>query len=227
MIPGVSAEEQRDLILSVGTHQGQRRLSPGQVAELLGSATASGATRRSLSEALGLRDTSMIGRFLKLNALPPGARDLVGWGRNPEELSLSVAAEIASAPAQARDELIAAAQAHRLTKEEARAVVQRLDRSGDSPAQAVEVIVALRSETVRRYVFLGRLELPKLRRELVLRSHEERQLLFAEVLEALGVDAAGALRPNGFSLSREREPFSDADKLEGDVEAELARRVGV
>lgn len=226
MIPGLTAGEARDLILSVGTHQGKRRLRPRQVAALLAKALDSGASRASLAESLGLRDSSMIGRFLKLNQIPEGASDLVGWGRTPGELSLSVACEVAVAQPEDRDLLAAAAQAHRLTKEETRAVVQTRARSGRSLEDSIRAIVELRPEIVRRYVVLGAIESQSLRRALARFGHADRQDLFADVLVGLDLQASGSLRPTGFSVSRLDEPLPPAEGLEAAIAEGLAKRIG-
>ena len=225
MIKGLSPEESRDLILSVGTHRGDRRLAPMEVAALVARAIAAGTDRRELARALGLRDTSMVDRFYRVHSLPLGVQDLVGWGRSRSDLSLSVAAEIASAPSEMREGLAAAAHAHRMSKEDVRGVVQRIRRGNETLKDAVESIVGMRPTTVRRYVLLGAIREPALRRVLAELDRDDRRDLMADAMSDVGIDAEGTLRASGFTLAREDDPFPNADVLEEAFNAALARRV--
>ena len=76
---GITAEEQRDLILSVGIHKQERTLSPIEVAQLLDKAIKAGTNIKELSGEI-LLDTTMITRFLRLLDISPNLQHLVGWG---------------------------------------------------------------------------------------------------------------------------------------------------
>lgn len=226
MISGLSADEQRDLILSVGTHNAQRRLSPAQVSDLLTKAHRSGTSTSQLAERLRLRDTSVLNRLMRLQELPPAARDLVGWGRAKNTLSMTVAAEIASAPSSEREQLVAAAAAHQLTKTETRSIVQRMRITGESLELALESVLEERQQIERRYVLIGSITSAELRRNLAGLDHEERQNLFRRVIATLELEGAeGSLRPSGFSLAREDKPFTDPDGLEMAISARLKREL--
>ena len=62
---GISPEDKRDLILSVGIHKTERPLSPIEVAELLEKLISSGTTKKEISKEI-LLDSTMISRFLRL-----------------------------------------------------------------------------------------------------------------------------------------------------------------
>jgi hypothetical protein len=223
MIPGLESSEARDLILSLGTHHAKRRLTPTEAGELIQQSLNVGASTKQLAELLGLKDTTVLNRLRKLADLPPGSRDLIAWGRNPNTLSMSVGAEIAAAPSAARDGLIAAAQAHQLSKVEVRGVIQRMSRAGESVAEAVDSVVASRPVVERRYVLFGSVTEPKVRQRLAELDPDDRQQAYRTVLSELGLDNAdGALRPSGFTLSRRDEPFPSPDELEANINHLLA-----
>ena len=62
---GLSAEQQRDLILSVGTHKQERPLSPVEVAQFIDIEIKSGNTKPELSEERVL-SSYLIDRFFRL-----------------------------------------------------------------------------------------------------------------------------------------------------------------
>ena len=162
---GLTASERRDLILSVGTHRGTRRLSPLEVAELLQKAVAHGSSKKDCSAALGV-GTSQIATFLKLLALTSKVRHLAGWG----------SASLASVPFSSLAEIgrlspadqVGAAEAileDKLTWKEVIEVVQIADRASKSVTESVADVVRRRPRIEKRHVFMGRVE-----------SHTERGL---------------------------------------------------
>ena len=60
---GLSSTELQDLVLSVGTHRSERRLSPLEVACLLDRALSCGGSRKECSDVLGISLTQ-VGTFL-------------------------------------------------------------------------------------------------------------------------------------------------------------------
>lgn len=174
---GLTASERRDLILSVGTHRGTRRLSPLEVAELLGKAVAHGSSRRDCSAALGV-GTSQIATFLKLLALTPQVRHLAGWG----------GASLASVPFSSLAELgrlsppeqISAAEAileEQLTWKEVIEVIQIADRARKGVTECVADVVRRRPSIEKRHVLVGRVESDTERRLRELNQGERDDLL--------------------------------------------------
>ena len=97
MILGLEQKEYQDLILSIGTHRGSRRLSPLEVARLIDKALNSGATRKDCTQALQVSSTQ-ISTFLKLLTLAPEIQYLAGWrGSKNATIAFSTMAELARA----------------------------------------------------------------------------------------------------------------------------------
>src|SRR5687768_14717497 len=92
-IDGLSAEEQRQLIVSVGTHRGTRALSPIEVANLFERARRRGVPIQECASATGMQATQ-VSRFLALLKLPEDLQHIVAWGRGAEGIAFSAAFEI-------------------------------------------------------------------------------------------------------------------------------------
>ena len=66
MLPGLSPDEMRSLLLSVGSHRDNRDVLPLKVAELFDKAIKHGAKKRDCAISVHFDGTSMVSRFLKL-----------------------------------------------------------------------------------------------------------------------------------------------------------------
>src|ERR1043166_6570687 len=107
-LPGLSDEQCRHLLISVGTHRRDRALSPLEVAELLEKALGAGATRRQIRSVLQLGSTE-VSTFLRLLELDPGIRHLAGWsGKAKSTIPFSSLAHLAGL---SRSDQTAAAEA--------------------------------------------------------------------------------------------------------------------
>jgi len=137
-----------------------------------------------------------------------------------------VASEIVSAQSQDREVLVAYAQAHRLTKEEVRGIIQRMRRGDESLDSAAAAILESRPTVERRFVLMGAITDPHLRRALANLSSADRNDLIASTLSQLDLPSVeGSLRPSGFSISSEAVPIESPDELEETINDELARRL--
>ena len=96
MIPGLSTDEERDLILSVGTHRPGRMLTPVEVAELLQRALDAGASSESIAKRCLLEGTTTISRFLRLLDLEEASKHLVVFGSKKGSLGFTTAMEVAA-----------------------------------------------------------------------------------------------------------------------------------
>lgn len=159
MFNSLSPDEQRDLILSIGTHKKNRRLLPIQVAKLLERLhQTQEISLKQIAQELELRDPSILRRFLALLSLPPEIQPLVNWGNSPGYLSFSVASEISRAKdldmikSLAKDAL-----ENQRNKEEVRAILQCHLRGGESLSNCIKKIEATRPKVIHHYVFLGQL----------------------------------------------------------------------
>ncbi len=88
-IDTLTNEERRQLLLSVGTHRGQRPLSPFEVAELFARAISKGATLAECAAAASLEGTTWVSRFLRLLKLPSTVTHLVDWGGGSGTIGLN------------------------------------------------------------------------------------------------------------------------------------------
>ncbi len=178
---GISAENQRDLILSVGIHQLERSLSPTEVAELLKTAIDSGTTKKELAEEIML-DSSMIDRFLRLLKLSPSIRHLVDWG-GKAKISFSAASEIARLEASDEQELVGKTTLeHSLSKKEAIRIVENRNRIGKPIDECIKEVLKMRPLIIRRYLFIGTIQSSELRDRLSEKTQKERDDLFKEVV---------------------------------------------
>jgi hypothetical protein len=159
MLDSLSSDERRDLILSVGTHKKNRRLSPIQVAQLLNRLYQNqGIPLNQIAQELELKDSSILRRYISLLSLPLELQPLIIWGTSPGYLSFSVAAEISRAKEFDKITLLAKdALENQRSKEELRAILQCNLRGGGSLTECIEKIDSIRPKVTNHYVFLGQI----------------------------------------------------------------------
>ena len=159
MLDSLSSDERRDIILSIGTHKKNRRLSPIQVAQLLNHLyQIQGIPLNQIAQELQLKNSSILRRFLSLLSLPSELQPLVRWGTSPGYLSFSVAAEISRAKDFDKITLLAKdALENQRSKEEIRAILQCNLRGGGSLTECIETIDSTRLKVTHYYVFLGQI----------------------------------------------------------------------
>lgn len=153
---GISEQERKKLLLSIGTHKGSRPLSPVEVASLLDRVTQAGMASEELAAALYLEGTTMLGRFRRLLTLAPEVAHLVDWGTSEGTLGFSAAQELARLPSQEQQSVLAeACLRHNLSSSEVRQVVQLVLRSKRRVADCVTEVVGMRPTVEVRHVFVG------------------------------------------------------------------------
>lgn len=233
----IPPELEAKLILSVGTHQSHRPLSPVEVARAIDEAIRAGATPQELAQKLHLENTTMVGRFRKLLNLAAGIQHLIGWGSGQSTISFSTASVIGrlSNPAE-QEELARAVLEHRLSSKEVIQVVQVMQRARKSVADAVGTVLQLRPQVVRYHVIVGAILSERLQAALGRMTQGQRDDLLRTVLERrcsglaswggrLGVDrfslvggpefaAAVLALPGGFE--RAINSFLDAEVFQGE-----------
>ena len=183
---GLSAEEYRRLILSVGTHRDARPLTPVQAAGLFEQARRAGSTPHLSAEATHL-SPSTVNRFLKLLTLAPEIQHLVDWGQSGSTISFSSAFELARLPSS-EHELVATAVLERgLTSSEVRQLTQLRQRSGRSISECIEGTLAMRPQVVRKHVFIGAVTGADLAARLAAMTQSERDGLLSSVVDDLGI----------------------------------------
>ena len=141
-------------------------------------------THRDIAEALHLEDATMIGRFKRLLRLSPSIRHLVTWGQSSSSISLTVASELARLnSAEAQQQIVGAALESGLKSSEVRQIVQILQRSQQSPSEAIQSVVKLRPQVTRRHVVVGAVLSPSVRSVLASMSQSARDGFLAKAVQ--------------------------------------------
>ncbi len=220
---GISAENQRDLILSVGIHKRERPLSPIAVAELLENAINSGTTIQELSNEILLNST-MITRFRRLMNLAPEIQHLVCWG-GESGITFSTASEIARLRTSKEHKfLVKATLEHGLSKKEAIQVVEVRNKFGKPINECVEEILKMRPRVIRRYLFIGAVKSSEVQKRLSKMTQEERNVLFNKAVTSNYPDLPyweGLLGIKGFNLIGSEDLDQALSKLRSDFESTI------
>jgi hypothetical protein len=161
MLDSLSSDERRDIVLSIGTHKKNRRLSPIQIAQLINRLhQIQGISLSQIAKELDLKDSSILRRFISLLSLPSELQPLIIWGTSPGYLSFSVASEISRAKENDRINILSKdALENQRSKEEIRAIIQCSQRGGGSLTQCIQIIETNRCKVIQHYVFFGQLSL--------------------------------------------------------------------
>jgi hypothetical protein len=218
---GISSEDYRALLLSVGTHRQERRLAPAEVARLMKKLIDAGNTRRECAETLGIGSTQ-VAEFLRLLDLSPEIQHLADWGRGSG--SGVPFSSLAKLSRLRHDDQIYAAEAitkYQMSWKEVVQLVQLVDRSGESARDACDAVLRLRPELETRHVFVGSITDPRLGKVLSGMIQLERDRLLQRALDRLvgsAEETKGKLGPDRFSLIGNRDPAASAglepDELE-------------
>lgn len=157
---GLTDIQWQELLLSVNTHRRNRRLSPVETASHLETALSK-TDLYSLAKALGFSDTTTIVKIRRLKDLPAELGALVEWGTANGSVSMSTAAELMRIPSiEVAADAIKAAVEHSLNKEEARQLVQIMERSKDSLTTCLNKVLLTRPRVERSELIVGSLLSP-------------------------------------------------------------------
>jgi hypothetical protein len=165
-VRGLSPEEQKLLLLSVGSHRTNRPYSPVEVAQRFQKAIAAGTSLKECSEAVHFDGTSMVSRFLRLLRLRPEIQHLADWGQTGSTIAFTAASELARALPEDQQVASQAVLQHGLSSSEVKQLVQMRERSGKPMAECVDDLLRLRPHIEKRYVFVGAVISERLRRHL-------------------------------------------------------------
>ena len=220
---GISAEELRDLILSVGTHKQERILSPVEVAQLLEKAINAGATIQEISKEILLNPT-MTTRLHRLLNLAPEIQHLVGWEGKPK-ISPSTASEIARLKTLKEQEFLAnATLENRLSKREVIQIIEVRNKFNKPIGECVEEIIEMRPRIIRRYLFIGAIKSPEVQDRLSKMPQKERNVLFNNVVTLNLPNLAswdGSLGVNRFTLIGNEDLNETISKLPTDFASSI------
>lgn len=187
MLPGLTPDEQKALILSVGTHRAKRHLTPCEVAVLYQKALLSGASKEQCSEETHLGIT-WIARFLNLLRLDPAVRHLVDWGQTHETVAFTAGVEISRIPKEEHEYLFKRALENTLRAKEIQQVVQIRLRSQRPIEECTDDVLKLRPVTIRQVMFIGAITSNDLKLKLRSSTQIERDLLLRKVVTETGPD---------------------------------------
>jgi hypothetical protein len=205
---GLSTEEYKALVRSVGTHRGERPLSPLEVSTLIKRSISAGSTRKECAEALQL-GTTQIATFLKLFDLSPSIQHWADWGgSNAASISFSALAELGRLRYADQYEAARAILEHGLTWKEVIQLVQLADRSKKPISTCIQEVLKLRPQIETRYVLVGALTSPKAKRQIENLSQQERDQLFGRLLiKEVGVKepVSWRLGTDSFTVLSDRE----------------------
>ena len=185
MLPGLTPEEARDLLISVGTHHRKRRLSPVEVAEAFQKAQSAGASIDECASFVRLKGPDMCLRFQSLLNLSHKVRHLVDWGQSGATLSFESARHVAVLNDDEQEDLVNAVMSNAMTKDEVRQVIQLRKRSGRNADECVREVLGMRPTIVKKHVFLGAVTDEIVRSHLQEMKQCERDQVFVNVLDSI------------------------------------------
>lgn len=207
---GLTPEQNKKLLLSVGSHRGTRQFSPIEVAETLKISIDAGSKLSDLANALHLDGTSMVTRFLRLLELSPQVQHWVDWGESGSTIGFTAAFELSRlADPDEQSQLGRAALENQLKSSEVREIVQLRRRSERSLAECVEEIMRMRPHVEKLHLFIGAIIPQELRAALRARTQSERDKL----LRSAVVERYPNLRQFSSRLGVERFTLSGGDAV--------------
>ena len=186
MVQDIPPQSRQDLILSLGTHQTKRRLSPIEVARLIDVVLKTGRSFADIADLVRFGSTSTLREIHRLLAISPDIQYMIGWGKpTPSTLPMKSASQVGRL--NIYQEQIATAEAillNGLTSEESRQVVERKLHSDDSIEACIQSVLRLRPTIDRRYLFVGAITSDDLCNHLEKIDQSERNKLFLEAINA-------------------------------------------
>ena len=153
----LTSTELRDLLLSVGTHRANRRLSPLEVARLIEKMLHSDSDRQNCAQRLGISLTQ-VSSFLKLLSVDGQMQHLADWrGTRNASIPFSTLSEIARLDLCEHGQAAQAVLRHDLKWKEVVQVVQVRERSKEPIEACIDRVLALRQSVQIQHLFMGRI----------------------------------------------------------------------
>ncbi len=231
---GISPENLRDLILTVGIHKKERLLSPIEAAVLINTALKAGTTTKEVSQIVLLSE-DMVKRFNQLTKFPVEIQHLVDWGRKSSKISFSAAVKITSLKLETERLILGEATLeYGFSKNEVIEIVDNRNRIGKPIDICIEETLKMRPQIIKRYLFIGSVKSQVVRERITNLSQKERDLLLKTVINSNlpGLPSwEGALGENRFSIigneilyqSLSSLPNDFAMSINGYLESELLK----
>lgn len=210
---GLTENELKDLILSVGTHRGTRRRSPTEVAQLLEKAIDAGTTRRQCTETLGIGSTQ-ISTFLRLLELSPDIQHLAEWSKlDSASIPFSSLSEIARLDEKDQAAAAEAILRYDMKWKEVVQLTQIALRSSAGIDESISKVLQLRPEIETRHLIIGAVTSKTVQLQLAEMSQSDRNSEFLGLLqEGLGLskDFSARLGQTRFTIIGASNPVEDA-----------------
>jgi hypothetical protein len=182
LLQGLTPDESKALIMSVGTHHGQRSLSPVEVAKLFKKALTYGASREQCALFVHLRGPDMVSRFLRLLDLNPFVQHSTSWRQTGPTISFTSAWKLSVLASTEQEDACLQVMVNQMTTKEVEQVVQLLQRSRRSFGECVAEVVRMRPSIIKVHVILGAITDTDVKGWLEAQSQSQRDIHFAQVL---------------------------------------------
>jgi hypothetical protein len=211
LLPELTAEESKALLLSVGTHHGHRPLSPVEVAKLFKKAISNGASREQCASFAHLEGPDMISRFLRLLELPSFVQHSTDWRQTGPTISFTSAWKLTVLPKEEQEETCVEIMVNQLRTKEVEQVVQLRQRSGRKASDCLREVVRMRPTVERVHVILGAVTDTKVKEWLSNQTQVQRDRLFEQLLAQTYHDAhkcSGRLGIDRFTIVTDDQGYT-------------------
>lgn len=149
----------RDLVLSVGTHKKNRRLTPIEIAktlnEILSKAEIYGVSKEEIAQEIHLRDASMIYKFVGLLNIPEQYHKLIVFKGQKGKLTFSSVANATHLPEDEMIVFLEAILSYKLTRNETRNIKELKKRRDYSIEKCVDEVLLSRPTIEDKTMFIG------------------------------------------------------------------------
>jgi hypothetical protein len=183
-VKGLTPKELSDLILSVGTGRGNRRLSPVEVAHYCKKARIG---KEELTKELLLSQDQL--RFFEdLLELPVEYQPLVDWGKTSHDsLGFTSAAIIAARIKDPKEQgvLIRAAMEYQLSKSDVIHIAQMHHKPGNSMEESIKKVIELRPIEEKVFIVMGAIQSNELQQKLIGLTQYQRNSILEKTVRGL------------------------------------------
>jgi len=229
-LKGLSPEQQKQLILSIGSHRATRPLTPLEVGSLLRIAISAGSTPQELAAFVHLDGSSMISRFCRLLDLAGDVYHLIDWGNSQSTIGFTAASELARLTNHDEQRAaIRAALENKLSSSEIKQLVQSRLRSNRDIQACIAEIIGMRPRIERINLFIGSVTSPDVRQKLSGMTQHERDTLLSQLLRESYPDLRNVSARLGIERFTITGGDDDAAKLKAraiDFETQINSQLG-
>lgn len=223
-LEALTPEEKKLLLVSIGTHRGERPLTPVEVGKLLRKAIEGGMSMADCAAAVLLEGPSQVSRFLSLLKLPEDVQHVIDWGGSSGTIAFTAAFELSRLGDSAdQRRAVQAVLEHNLSSSEARQLVQARKRSRKSMDECIEAVLRMRPQVVMRHVFIGSVMGDDVRTRLRRLSQHQRDEILQGILKRRfrELHAVGHLGAERFTLVGGAEMGETLKALKNSLEEQI------